>query len=130
MMGRRWRNIAGVMALSILLFQVQAVAGPQNTGSIGNPAGMAPNTRGVFEARPDSNQANTADELFVREASVGGQAEVQAGKLATQKAQSPAVKDFAKRMIQEHSSAAERLSALFKQATYPTSSALDMDHRV
>jgi putative membrane protein len=118
------------LALAALSVGVPREAPAQNTGSIGNPAGMAPNTPGVYEAHPDTKKSNNADELFAREALMGGQAEVQAGKLAGHKGQSSAVKDFANRMVKDHSSAGERLNALLKGGTYPTSAQLDTDHRV
>jgi putative membrane protein len=61
---------------------------------------------------------------------VGGRAEVEAGKLAARKAQTPSVKDFANHMVSAHSSAGERLSALVKTDGYFAPSQLDMDHRV
>jgi len=117
-------------AFAALACAIPAKAAAQNTGSAGNPAGLAPNTPGVFEARPDTRQPNTADTLFAHEASIGGQGEIQAAKLAAHKAQSQAVKDFAYRMVNEHSAAAERLSSLLKGGAYPASARLDTDHRV
>jgi putative membrane protein len=106
------------------------MAAAQNTPSLGNPAGMAPDTPGVYDAHPDAKHPNTADQLFAHEATIGGAAEVQAGKLAGSKAQNQAVKDFANRMVKEHSSAGERLAAVMKNNPYPNSSPLDKDHRV
>lgn len=118
-------TIAAAVALAIT-----DGATAQNTGSLGNPAGMAPNTPGVYEAHPDAKHANDADMLFAREASLGGQAEVQAGKLASNKAQNEAVKAFASHMVDDHSHAGERLAGLLKGDTYPNTSQLDMDHKV
>jgi putative membrane protein len=129
----RW-NIVVAVLVSVAALSGASEAAAQNTGSntgsLGNPAGMAPNTPGVYDARPDTKQPNTADQLFAHEAVIGGQAEVQAGKLAARKAQSQAVKDFANQMVSAHSSAGERLTGLLKGGTYPASAQLDTDHRV
>jgi putative membrane protein len=116
--------------LMILVVLAPVAAGAQNTSSLGNPAGMAPNTPGVYDAHPDTKHPNTADQVFTREATIGGEAEVQAGKLAARKGQDQAVKDFANRMVSEHSSAGERLGTLVKSAAYQAPTQLDMDHRV
>jgi putative membrane protein len=116
--------------LSVISSTGAMAAETQNTPSLGNPAGMAPNTPGVYEAHPEAKHPNTADELFAREATVGGRAEVEAGKLAARKAQNPSVKDFANHMVSAHSSAGDRLAALIKGDSYSAPSQLDMDHRV
>jgi len=102
----------------------------QNSASLGNPAGMAPNTPGIYEAHPDNKHPNTADQLFAHEAALGGRAEIQAGKLASHKAENAAVKEFAGKMVNEHSHGADRLADIIKPESYPHSAELDMDHRV
>jgi putative membrane protein len=97
---------------------------------IGNPAGMAPDTPGVYDAHPDTNQANTADLIFAHEATLGGMAEVNAGKLAARKAQSQQVKDFANRMVSDHGAAGNRLAALIKSSKLGRPADLDKDHKV
>jgi hypothetical protein len=57
-------------------------------------------------------------------------AEVNAGKLAARKAQSQDVKDFANRMVSEHSAAGDRLAALTKGSRVGRPADLDKDHKV
>ena len=52
---------------------------------------------------------SSSDTKFVREAAQGGMAEVELGKLATEKGSSPEVKKFGQRMVDDHSKANEQL---------------------
>ncbi len=53
--------------------------------------------------------ASASDKKFVRDAAQGGMAEVELGKLATEKASSEQVKSFGQRMVDDHSKANEQL---------------------
>jgi putative membrane protein len=53
-----------------------------------------------------------ADEAFVTKAAKGGLAEVELGKLATQKASADNVKQFGQRMVDDHSKANDELKSL------------------
>jgi putative membrane protein len=55
---------------------------------------------------------STADKKFVRDAAQGGMAEVELGKLATEKAASEEVKKFGQRMVDDHSKAGEQLKEI------------------
>jgi putative membrane protein len=127
---KRWGIVTSATAVAVIFSGATGAVRAQNTGSLGNPAGMSPGTPGVYDAHPDPKQSNTADQLFVHEAVIGGQAEVQAGKLAAGKAQSEAVKAFANRMVKEHSQAADHLAGIVKGDAYPRTNPLDMDHKV
>ena len=63
-----------------------------------------------------------SDQTFVMNAAKGGLAEVELGKLAQQKAQSDQVKNFGKRMVDDHSKANDELKTLAqnKKITLPT----------
>lgn len=64
----------------------------------------------------------TGDQHFVTEAAKGGIAEVSLGQLAEQKASSDEVKNFAKRMVTDHSKANDELKSIAqnKNITLPT----------
>jgi putative membrane protein len=100
-----------------------------DTPSIGNPAGLAPDTPGVLDAHPDPNHMNAADHVFLHEASIGGNAEVAAGHLATRRTRNADVKNLASRLVADHSSAASRL-AIAAGRERVSSDKLDADHQV
>src|SRR5882757_6266232 len=74
-----------------------------------NPAVAAPDTPGAETGAPGTH-ANTADQTFIREASLGGRAEVDAGRLAGQRGSSPEVTEYARRMVAEHTKGNEPLA--------------------
>ncbi len=59
---------------------------------------------------PATNPANTSS--FVSEAAGGGMAEVQLAGMALNHTQNPDIKDFAKRMIEDHSKANDELKPI------------------
>ena len=70
--------------------------------------------------------ASSPDESFYKKAAEGGIFEVDAGKLAQDKGNSPQVKDFGARMVKDHSAANEKLQALAatKNIDLPTSASV------
>jgi len=66
-------------------------------------------------------QLSRGDYKFLREAIEGGQAEVQLGQLAKEKAVDPSVKSFGDRMVTDHSKANDELKSIASQkgATIP-----------
>ncbi len=62
------------------------------------------------------------DQNFMMKAAQGGMAEVKMGQLATQNAQSQAVKDFGQKMVDDHTKANDELKGLAgqKSVTLPT----------
>jgi putative membrane protein len=87
----------------------------------GNPAGM---TLGTGPQQP-----NNADRVFVHAAAIGGMAEVEFGRLAEQKGQSDAVKEFGRRMVEDHGKANERLTSLAKEDGIAVPDDLDAEHQ-
>jgi putative membrane protein len=69
------------------------------------------------------------DTDFVKEASSGGMAEVELGKLAQQKARSQAVKDFGSHMVTDHSKANDELKAVAARKGMPVSSTIGVKEK-
>jgi putative membrane protein len=65
-------------------------------------------------AANDQGMLTNKDKKFIHEAAIGGREEVALGKLATQKASSPDVKQFGQRMVDDHSKANDQLEQLAK----------------
>jgi putative membrane protein len=69
------------------------------------------------------------DRGFVHDAAIGGMAEVEEGKIAQQQAQNSAVKDFAKKMVDDHSQASEKLKSLAQAKGVQIPADLDKSHK-
>jgi putative membrane protein len=99
------------------------------TTAPGNPGGMPPGTTQSAPGVPAPRQTNQADRAFIHAATVGGLAEFEFGRLAAQKATSRTVKEFAQRMVRDHSAANDRLSKLVRADMIAPSDKLDQEHQ-
>jgi putative membrane protein len=104
-------TVARAATLGLLL----AAAGTLHA-QIGNPGGAAPTQPTAQPGPPPQHQANNTDRLFVLLVGAGGLGEVEAGRLADTRAASPAVKQFAQRMVQDHGRANARLADFARRA--------------
>jgi putative membrane protein len=96
---------------------------------IGNPAGMSPDKTEAAQGAPASHQPNTADRGFARAAAMGGAAEVAFGRLASQRGQSPAIREFGERMVADHTRANDQLLALANTDRIALPKAPDAEHQ-
>jgi putative membrane protein len=96
---------------------------------IGNPAGVEAGTQQAVPGTPAPHETNNTDQLFARLAAIGGKAEVDLGQLAQQKGTDPAVKEFARMMVQDHSKANDKLMELASAANIPLPTGFDPDHQ-
>jgi putative membrane protein len=100
----------------------QGQAGPQ-TGAAQPSPGMNP---GDAQA---SMPAKVDDKKFVKDAAIGGMTEVELGKLAAQKASSDQVKQFAQKMVNDHSKAGDQLKQLATKQNIQIADGLDSKHQ-
>ncbi len=110
-----------------------SVAGTSGAGqgTASTPAGTGIGITGGTESRSPARATAagepTANQTFIVEAAAADLAEIQLGELAQQRAANPAVRAFARRMVQDHTSAHQQLSRLAAgQVTMP--STLDREH--
>jgi putative membrane protein len=89
---------------------------------------QAPN-QPATQAAAKASRAIAADRAFITEVWTDGMAEVELGKLASEKASSEKVKMFGQRMVMDHGKAGDELTTLAasKQVTLPAS--VDAKHR-
>lgn len=113
--------------ISVALFCVLSATVVQ-AQTFGNPAGLSPDTPGMEAAKPAPDHGNVQDRLFVRQATLGGYAEVEFGKLAAQKGASDAVQSFARRMVEDHSKSNDQLARAGRGLNPNTPRELDAEH--
>jgi putative membrane protein len=120
-------RVSCLAASLAMAFMVHAHA--QTSSSATSPATTRPNsavTPSVGTTPPASASSNAnvshSDKKFIEKAAEGGMAEVQLGQMAAQKASDPQVKQFAQRMVEDHSKANDKLKqvAASKNVTLPT----------
>ncbi|MDQ6632660.1 MAG: DUF4142 domain-containing protein [Verrucomicrobiota bacterium] len=76
-----------------------------------------PKTAGTNQLSSSDQKSKVArkDSKFVRDAAQGGAMEVDLGKLGVEKAQNPAVKQFAQRIVDDHTKANQELTKIVEQ---------------
>lgn len=107
--------IAASLALlgaSGAMAQGTAAGAGTGTTTATTPGGAATATPSPKSGASTSTKLARADASFIKDAAKDGMAEVEAGKLAVQKASDPALKTFAQKMVDDHTQANAELKAL------------------
>jgi len=121
----RLRTRIAVFAGSLLLCGATALAQmapqPGSVGQPGTPPGSPQTQPGMnpVNQNPDMNapngQTTPGDRLFVEDALKGGMAEVQLGQLALQKSNNADVKQFAQKMVDDHTKLGDQMKRVAQQ---------------
>ena len=74
-----------------------------------------------------TNLAGASDRKFVEKAASGGMAEVKLGQLAIEKGTSPTVKEFGKRMVDDHGKANDELKEIASKKNFALPTDLDSE---
>jgi putative membrane protein len=119
-MAARRLLVVPVLGVALLAWTGQGLA--QASGNTGGQPGSAAQESQRSTSQASSSQLSAHDKMFMRKAAQGGLEEVELGQLVSQKTQNDDVKQFAQRMVQDHTRANEELKALAQQkgVTLPT----------
>jgi putative membrane protein len=105
----------------------QTQIGQGATSTPGAPGTAAP--AGQHDRQSKSDAKGSDAQMFVREAAIGGMAEVELGQLASGKASSPDVKRFAERMVADHGKANTELKSLAEKKGLSVPTQIDAKHK-
>ena len=87
-------------------------------GAGDQPTASTPEKAGTGRAdKPSSSAKAGADHQFIQDAAADGMAEVKVGKLASEKASNSDVKQFADRLVKDHTKANDELKKVAQQET-------------
>lgn len=113
--------LAGAMLLCGSMSLAQAPRG-SSSGPGSQAPGQGPSLDPQLNGTQAAGEASSQDKLFVSRALAGGMAEVQLGQLTLQKSNNEQVKQFAQRMIDDHTKLGEQMKSVAQQigASVPT----------
>lgn len=131
-MTKHEKFICTVALASLGLWGGSAAYGQQRPMDEANPGQTTQGSRSTTQGSrsttatsPDATTGNKADAMFAKKAAEGGMAEVKLGELAQQKASSPQVKQFAQRMVTDHTKANSQLKEAAAQDNIAVPATLD-----
>jgi putative membrane protein len=110
--------LAGAVLLcgSLGLAQASPQAGQQPSGAAGQTPGQSnPAMNSQMNAMTAPGQNTAGDKMFVKKALQGGMAEVELGQLTLQKSNNDQVKQFAQKMIDDHTKLGEQMKPVAQQ---------------
>ena len=110
--------------LSPAAWAQQAAPNPAPTAA---PASQAANPAGANPA--GTAQTASADADFARKAAIGGITEVQLGQIAEQKGATPAVREFGRWMVTDHTLANHMLQQVAQDNSMTLPNSLDAEHQ-
>jgi putative membrane protein len=84
---------------------------------------------GYAQQPAGSGKLPAGDEKFVKQVAIGSKAEVELGRLASERGGSDAVKQFGQRMVTDHGKASEELAQLAQQKGVTLPADLDAQHK-
>lgn len=93
------------------------------------PSDMTQKPAAAPQSAETAAKLSAADRNFVETAASSGKAEVEMSKLATEKARNPAVKNFAKMMVDDHSKVNEKLTSWVQQNKLELAKELKPEHK-
>jgi len=95
-------------SMSLAQMRGSSTPAPQNQG-------QNPNLSSGMNGVPGAAESSSMDQMFIRKAMQDGMAEVQLGQLTLQKSSNDQVKQFAQRMIDDHTKLNDQMKPLAQQ---------------
>lgn len=107
-----------------------ATIGAVVLGLIGGIGGIAHAQTTNSGQNPSGTDAATAPDMFIMQAAIGNQFEIDESRLAVRRSKSPEIKKFAERMITDHGKAGKELKRIVaKDKLGKVPAKLDPDHQ-
>ncbi|HVF63785.1 MAG TPA: DUF4142 domain-containing protein [Casimicrobiaceae bacterium] len=108
-----------------------ATPSPPAAGSTGidKGAGTGASSSAAATKTGATTSLSASERRFVEKAAIGGMAEVEMSKMAVDKAQSQQVKDYAKRLVDDHTKANAELMQIAKSKGVTPPAAIDSAHK-
>lgn len=131
---RKMKKLSVILALFAMLFFIDACSSTRSTSGTGTDTGTSTtgtgtdNTGAVGSARTGSTVSSEGRE-FISDAASGGMMEVELGTMAVQNASSQEVKDFGRRMIDDHSRVNNELKSIAAEENVPVPATLKSENR-
>lgn len=131
------KKLSVILALIGMLFFIDACSSTRSTtgsGTSGTGTGTSTtgtgtdNTGATGSARAGST-ASSVNQEFVSDAASGGMMEVELGTMAVQNASSQEVKDFGRRMIDDHSKVNDELKTIAAKENIPVPGGIKSESR-
>ena len=113
--GKKLTAVASVVLLCGSMGLAQAGQQPSSSPASQTPGQNNPAMDSQMNAMNASGQPSLMDKAFVSKALQGGMAEVQLGQLTLQKSNNDQVKQFAQRMIDDHTKLGEQMKPVAQQ---------------
>jgi len=117
------KNILAVALAAVAISAAPALA--QTAGT----SGASTSKTHAHKSGSTTRAKGVSDQAFVKEAAIGGLAEVQLGNLANEKASNSDVKQFGERMVTDHSKANDELKQVAQKQNVQLPTDLDAKHK-
>jgi putative membrane protein len=122
-------KFVSLLACGLLAFGLGCSKERAQNNSQTQPSSNPSATDQSVTTNAQSAALNADDRAFVEKAAVGGKAEVELGQLAQEKAQNEQVKQFAQRMVTDHSQANSDLVSMGDKMSLTLPTELDKEHQ-
>lgn len=118
--GKKVAALAGAFILCGTLGLAQVSQPSSGPGAPGQAPGQNnPSMDSQMNNTQMNGQASAVDKMFVRNALQGGMAEVQLGQLTLQKSSNEQVKQFAQKMVDDHTKLGDQMKPIAQQVGVP-----------